>query len=156
MTRLAALARWEPWRLGAALALALASAVALALVTGTIENPVVHRELATTTAQAAILVATSLLAGLVLATYLRTPPVRDGERAGATGSVLAFLAVGCPVCNKAVVLLVGTSGALDWFAPAQPVLGLAGIALMCGALWVRLGALGACRIPGTPRAGAPA
>ena len=35
--------------------------------------------------------------------------------------LLAFLAVGCPLCNKVVVLLLGASGALTYFEPIQPL-----------------------------------
>jgi hypothetical protein len=42
----------------------------------------------------------------------------------AAGGGLAYLAVGCPLCNKAVVLALGSSGALSYFAPAQPWLGV--------------------------------
>lgn len=72
-------------------------------------------------------VATALLGGLLGATYVAA---RDGRRAGAArraggggGVALAYLAVGCPVCNKLVVLALGFSGALTYFAPLQPILG---------------------------------
>jgi hypothetical protein len=52
--------------------------------------------------------------------------------------VLSFLAAGCPVCNKLVVLAVGTTGALDYFRPLQPLLGLASLVLLGVALRVRL------------------
>ena len=38
------------------------------------------------------------------------------------GSMLSLFAVGCPICNKLVVMAVGVSGALNWFAPLQPLL----------------------------------
>ena len=40
---------------------------------------------------------------------------------------VTYLAVGCPVCNKVVLVALGTSGALSWFAPVQPLLGLAAV-----------------------------
>lgn len=36
-----------------------------------------------------------------------------------------MFAVGCPACNKIAVILLGTSGALNLWAPVQPVLGVA-------------------------------
>jgi len=48
--------------------------------------------------------------------------------------VLGLLAVGCPVCNKLVVVLLGVSGALALFAPIQPFLALGGLALLALAL----------------------
>ena len=44
------------------------------------------------------------------------------------GGALTFFAVGCPVCNKLVVLALGFSGALTYFAPLQPALGIAALA----------------------------
>ena len=65
------------------------------------------------------------------------------------GGFVSFLAVGCPVCNQAVVALVGTSGALSWWAPVQPVVGLLAIALLVHALRRRLEThdLAACPVP---------
>ena len=53
-------------------------------------------------------------------------------------SVGAFLAIGCPICNKVVVALLGVSGALSVFAPIQPIIGAASIALLAGSLAWRL------------------
>ncbi len=39
----------------------------------------------------------------------------------------AVFAIGCPVCNKLVVLALGFSGALAYFEPIQPALALAGL-----------------------------
>jgi len=39
------------------------------------------------------------------------------------GGLLSFLAIGCPICNKLVVLALGLGGVLRWFAPIQPLLG---------------------------------
>ena len=57
---------------------------------------------------------------------------------------LALFAVGCPVCNKPVLLLAGTSGALGWFAPIQPLLGALAVAAPAAALVLRLRAQAAC------------
>lgn len=52
--------------------------------------------------------------------------------------MLAFFAVGCPVCNKIVVLALGTTGAMRWFPPLQHLLAVASIVLMAIALRGRL------------------
>ena len=54
-------------------------------------------------------------------------------------------AVGCPVCNKVVLLALGSSGALTWFAPVQPLLAVLSIAGLAWALRVRLTNQRACR-----------
>jgi hypothetical protein len=76
--------------------------------------------------------------GLLVAAELRP------GRPAAAGGLLAILAVGCPVCNKPVLLLAGTSGALGWFAALQPVLAALAIALLVAALVARLRAESRC------------
>jgi hypothetical protein len=92
-----------------------------------------------------VLVATSVLSGLLLATWLgmeaTSCPVRTSRSAGTAGGVLAWLAIGCPVCNKLVLLALGTSGALTWFAHLQPWLAAASVALLAGSLAWRIRAL---------------
>lgn len=51
------------------------------------------------------------------------------------------------MCNKAVVALLGVSGALTIWAPIQPLLGVASLALLGYALRRRLTAERACSIP---------
>lgn len=89
--------------------------------------------------------ATAVLGGLVAATYVRSPaqPARAGRALG--GGLASFLAVGCPVCNKLVVALLGASGALAWFAPLQPLLAALGLSLLSATLLLRLRGLAACR-----------
>ena len=85
-----------------------------------------------------VLIATSVLSGLLVATWLGVEasacPARAGRTTGAAGGVFAWLAIGCPVCNKLVLLALGTSGALTWFAPLQPWLAATSVALLAGAL----------------------
>ena len=71
------------------------------------------------------------------------------ERRTVWGGFVSFLAVGCPVCNQAVVALVGTSGALSWWAPVQPVVGVAAVALLLYTLRKRLETyqLTSCPVP---------
>ncbi len=95
-------------------------------------------------------VATAVLSGLLLATYVRTEtqeaPSPSPGRKGLGGTVLAWFAIGCPVCNKLVLLAVGASGAMNWFAPLQPALAVAGLGLLAAALRTRLRTLKACRV----------
>ncbi len=89
---------------------------------------------------------------------LRGAPV-DSDRVDATGrastaatvgSVAAFVAIGCPLCNKIALLLLGASGALTVFAPLQPIIGAASLVLLAVTLWWRLRILatgGACAVP---------
>lgn len=84
--------------------------------------------------------ATSVLVGMLFASYV-VPSMtagRAGKRVGFGSGVLGWLAVGCPICNKLIVGLLGVSGALQYFGPLQPLLGASGVALAAAALVVRL------------------
>ncbi|HET9017538.1 MAG TPA: hypothetical protein VFN57_18200 [Thermomicrobiaceae bacterium] len=72
------------------------------------------------------------------------------------GGFLSFLAVGCPVCNKVVVLLIGATGALTYFQPIQPLLGVAGIVLLASGLVLRLRDVRATLAPAAAAEPAPA
>ena len=148
----------SPWRVLASwparrwIAAAL-SAVATVLVIGTptamIPTPIFGREIPTTTWAWPVLIVTAILGGLVLATYVKGgSDAPQGGRAGTLGGLLAYFAVGCPVCNKLALLALGYTGALQWFGPVQPFLALAGIVLIAWALWQRLKGEVAC--PVTP------
>ena len=66
------------------------------------------------------------------------PRNRTTPRVGVGAGVLSLLAVGCPVCNKLVVLAIGVTGAMTIWAPLQPLLGVVSLVLMGWALWRRL------------------
>ena len=81
---------------------------------------------------------TALLAALLGASYALPATCSLQEGKLTAGGFLSFLAVGCPVCNKLVVLLVGAGGALSYFQPLQPIIGILSLALLGYALWSRL------------------
>ena len=83
---------------------------------------------------------TALLIGVIMATYAapQTRALPGGEGRLTGGGLLSFLAIGCAICNKLVVLALGVGGALRWFAPVQPILGVASLALLGVAAWSRL------------------
>lgn len=97
-------------------------------------------------------VATAVLAGLTLATYVRSPDPnrREGRLLG--GSIVSVFAIGCPICNKLVVLLLGLSGALTWFAPVQPYLAVLSVALLAFGLRQRLRGELSCAVQPGPAA----
>ena len=98
----------------------------------------------------ALLVAVAVLSGLLAATYVATPrPETASSRGGWLGGVLTFFAVGCPVCNKIVLLALGTTGALTWFEPVQPLLQVAAVGLLAWALRRRLRGELSCPLPAT-------
>ncbi|MCG2806579.1 hypothetical protein [Propionicimonas sp.] len=135
--------RWVAAGLGA-----VSIAVLIGVSTAMIPSPIFGREVATTWWAWPVLAITAALGGLLGATYVRDPeaPRREG-RFGLAGGVLSYFAVGCPVCNKLALLALGYTGALQWFAPVQPFLGVAGLVLLAYALWRRLVGETACAIP---------
>ncbi len=146
-----------------------ASLLAFGLVAAIIPNPAFGRQVPPEPFAIAVWLVSAPLMGLLGATYSApaaaagTPaePValvpgpaaavagRDGTVLGTAAGIGAFLAIGCPVCNKVALVLLGTSGAMTIFAPLQPVIGAASLALLAGTLaWrFRLRARGgACRL----------
>jgi hypothetical protein len=131
-------------------------ALAIGLPTDVIPNPVFGRPVPVTGWSYPVLIITAVLSGLLAATYVRQVGVDqlesieelDGSgRAGGLGAMLSFFAVGCPVCNKAVVVALGTVGARQWFEPVQPVLAVLSIVLLAAALRSRIRSEQSCRVP---------
>ncbi len=153
-------------RWGVAAIAAVISTVALAIPTALIPNPIFGRAIAPEWWSWPVTIITGILAGLLVATYVALPRPRGeaatasdtdfdasadstpageaGEhldkagKAGVIGGLVSFFAVGCPVCNKLVLIALGSTGAIQWFAPIQPILAVAAVALLVWALRKRL------------------
>ncbi|MER5988430.1 hypothetical protein [Streptomyces sp. NPDC001787] len=132
---------------------ALATAVVVGAPTDVVPNPLFGRSVPVQWWNYPALALTSVLAGIVLSTYVRRPdappaarPSGPESRLGAVGGVLSFFAVGCPVCNKLVLLLLGSSGALSYWAPVQPLLALVSVALLAEAALRRLSTQAECPV----------
>ncbi len=138
---LSAFRLWTPRRYLAAAAVALGAALATGIPSDLINTPLFSRPVAITAWAYPVWIVTSLLIGLLVAASLR------GRGQAASGGVLTLFAVGCPVCNKPIVLLLGASGALEIWAPLQPVLGAVAIAFLAAALAYRLRGEVACKLP---------
>jgi hypothetical protein len=131
-----------------------ASLLVFGLVAAIIPNPVFGRQIPPASFAIAVWLVSAPLMGLLGATY--SAPVaptgataepmplvfattagaagREGTALGTAASIGAFLAIGCPVCNKIALVLLGTSGAMTVFAPLQPVIGAASLVLLAGTL----------------------
>ena len=106
--------------------------------TGIIQTDFYHRMTPVLWWNYPVWVMSSILSGALVATYVRDPDVViPPTQRGSTfaGNVLSLFAVGCPICNKLVVIAIGVSGALNWFAPIQPILALASLTLLAYAFW---------------------
>jgi len=142
---------------------ALATAVAVGVPTDVLPTPLFGRSVPVQWWNYPALALTAVLAGLVLSTYVRPPAATPlapsasppstqpsdtvrGSRMGALGGVLSFFAVGCPVCNKLVLVLLGSSGALSYWAPLQPLIAVASVALLAEAALRRLSTQSQCTV----------
>lgn len=118
------------WAFAASLGFLIA--MVIAIPTRLVPNDWFSRMTPTRPLDYAFLVVSSAMLGMTFALS------RRGRRVVATAPVGAgfatFLAVGCPVCNKLVVALIGTGGALSWFAPLQPFIGIAAIVALAAGL----------------------
>ena len=144
-----ALRMWSARRWRVALLSGIATAILVALPTAVIPNPIFGRAVEVTWWSYPVVILTGILGGLLLATYVREPWMetetlqeqaedKKASKLGIAGGFIAFFAVGCPVCNKLVLLALGASGAMTWFAPVQPFLAIASVILMAVALRIRL------------------
>jgi hypothetical protein len=137
---------------------AAGSALLLGIPTKLIPTPLFSRVVPTSLQDYAIWIVSALLLGplLSLMTLYPMPSPKaasgKGSRAGTGrafgGVLLSFFSVGCPVCNKVVVLLLGLGGAMTIFNPLRPFLGLASIVLLGVTLYLRVRVVRyGCRLP---------
>lgn len=131
--------------------------IVVGVPTDVIDTPWFGREVPVRWWEYPVLAATAALTAL----WFGIRPETDRQRATApmTGVMLAVFAVGCPVCNKIVLLAIGTSGALGFWAPLQPVLAAVSLAVLVVAVILRRRQAlcgPACAVPTAPdRADAP-
>jgi len=144
------LAQLDPRTILRALPIAAVAAVVIAVPTDLIDTRFFGGAVEPTAIDYVILAITAALIGLILAIRApRSAATESQDRTTVFGGAISFLAVGCPVCNQLVLAAVGTSGALSWWAPVQPFVGLAAIAVLLWTLRKRLEtyALLACPVP---------
>ena len=146
----------NPRFLGCAILGSLAALVLVGLPTDILPNPWFTRMTPIRATDYLLWATSGILTGALLATYLLPGRQRSSVATTSAGTgLLTVFAVGCPICNKLVVALLGVSGALTFFAPIQPLLGAVALGTSFVALRIRLrGAGNACAIASrepTPR-----
>lgn len=177
-----ALRFWRSRQIITALVAAIVVAVVIGIATVLIPNPLFARDIPPVWWNYPVWILTSLLTGVLIASYIRptydekvpsTPSVhtpvkkdaapleegaepdredRRGGRFALAGSLLAWFAVGCPVCNKIALLALGYTGALTWFAPLQPILAISALVFSAIAVVWRLKGQQSCPVPSTREA----
>lgn len=134
------------------IAAAAGTLVAIGVPTDLIDTSLFVRMIPARAQDYALWAGTAVLAGLIAGTYVLPAP-DGGQGKTLAGGALSYFAVGCPICNKLVVLFLGTSSALTFFAPLQLYLGLGSVALLAWTLRLRARAVvGACALPAEPPA----
>lgn len=137
--------RWGGRQWAVAAGATVLMALVVAVPTAVLPTPWFGREVPVTWWSYPTLAASAMLGGLLTATYVDArPAARRSERRTWIGGALTWFAVGCPVCNKIVLLALGYTGALAWFAPVQPVLAVGSVGLLGWALRGRLRAAARC------------
>jgi hypothetical protein len=118
------------------IAVAAAMFAGLGTVAALWDNPLFMRMSAAGSAEIALLLLQSVLAGV----YVGLPARRCGRRTAGTGAVLGFLGIACPVCNKVLVLLLGSALLLEYFEPVRLYVAAAGVALLVAAICLKVAA----------------
>lgn len=113
-----------------AAAAALISFAAIGTVTALWPNPLFARMTPVQGFEIWLLVLQSVLIGLYVA--VRRP--HCSVRKAGFGSVIAFLGIACPTCNKILLLLFGSSLLLEYFEPVRIYVAAVGVILTALAL----------------------
>jgi len=144
-----ALLLWPKKRWAVAVGSSILTGLFISLPTAIIKTPIFGREIEVTPWSVPVVIATSILSGMLFATYIKMEQSIDEDRSlkvGGAGALFSFLAVGCPVCNKLALITLGYSGAIQYFSPVQPYLAAAGILLLAYALRKRLIGESLCQV----------
>ena len=115
------------------MAVAVVSFALLGTVAALWENSMFVRMTPAGPIEIALLAGQSVLLGL----FFAMPRSTCGNRPVGLGSVLAFLGVACPVCNKILLLVFGYELLLVYFEPIRIYVAAAGFLLTAGALWYK-------------------
>ncbi|MEE4592418.1 hypothetical protein V2J94_11050 [Streptomyces sp. DSM 41524] len=95
---------WTPHQWVTAVAVALVAGTAIGVPTGVVPTPFYTRMTPVLWWNYPVWVASSLLMGLLVATYMHGPQAARAEgprgRRALLAGVLSAFAVGCPICNK--------------------------------------------------------
>lgn len=120
----------------------IVSGVLQAIPTAIIPNQFFARMTPVRAQDYVFLVASSALIGLIFSTFGLPKTTVSCQNRVVGGGLLSTLAIGCPICNHVVVALIGISGALTYWAPLQPLVGVAAVVILLWTLRKRVEAMG--------------
>ncbi len=144
----ASIAAWPTRRWLAVVFVTALAALLIGIPTGIVPTSLYARMTPVTWWDYPVWALSAVLIGMTAATYFRVPDAApagpDRSKRSLVATLLAGFAVGCPICNKLVVGLIGVSGALNYWAPLQPLLGVLSLGLLSAGLAVRLRGAVAC------------
>lgn len=141
------LRQWTGTHFTVAALVGIATYLLLGVPTDVVNNRIFGRSIESTPWSMPVLITTAVLSGLLAATYIGVSVFDSTAKMGTLGGALSFFAIGCPVCNKLVLIALGTTGAINYFGPIQPYLAIGGIVLLAWALLRRLKNASACTLP---------
>ena len=121
------------WRWGRGAGATLVSAAIVGVPTDVIDTDWFTRMTPVRWWEYPALLLTVGLTGLWFAIVVQGSAGDRGRTRVLGSSLLSALAVGCPVCNKIVIGLLGVSGALGLWAPIQPALAVVSLAVLVAA-----------------------
>jgi hypothetical protein len=107
------------------------------IVTGLIPNSLYIRMVPRTGLDYLFLALTAAFLGAY--TYQRTPSQGNDDKTATAGTVLGFLAFGCPICNAILLALFSSSALMTYLDPIRPLLGAVSVVLFASLLYVRSG-----------------
>ncbi len=116
----------NPRRIPLAILLAVGSFIVIGSVAALWENPLFVRMTPVGGFEVALLAALSVLLGVYVVVKR---PACSVKTAGA-GTVLSFLGIACPICNKILLLIFGGELLLTYFEPVRVYVAAAGVAIM--------------------------
>lgn len=125
---------WRRPRLAASIGAVAAIALVIGVPTALVPTSVFGRMTPAPWWSYPVWMTVSVLVGLAAVSGAAARPT-SGRGGLVAAGAMTVLAVGCPLCNKLVLAVLGSSGALAVWAPLQPVLALAALAIAARACW---------------------
>ncbi len=125
------------WSWSRAAVAAVITAVAVGVPTAVIDTPYFTRMTPVQWWNYPTLVLTVVLTAVWAGIRGRRTARAAESTSGALTAIGSALAIGCPVCNKLVVGLLGVSGALSVWAPIQPALAVLSVGALLVAVIIR-------------------